>query len=101
MKVIQLERGNNMHSKNLEELLISRLLELTYKDTYTGAPRFIEMPVINKEHQQKVIDVVREVIYNNYERNIGILEAKVYAYEKIIANSNFSPMLQERKVEVE
>lgn len=28
------------------------------------------------------------------EKRIGELEAKVYAYEKIIANSNFAPMIQ-------
>lgn len=28
------------------------------------------------------------------EKRIGLLEAKVYAYEKIIANSNFAPMAQ-------
>ena len=28
------------------------------------------------------------------EKRIGLLEAKVYAYEKIIANSNFAPMIQ-------
>lgn len=28
------------------------------------------------------------------EKRIGLLEAKVYAYEKIIANSNFAPMVQ-------
>ena len=33
------------------------------------------------------------------EKRIGELEAKVYAYEKIIANSNFAPMIQPKIVE--
>ena len=33
------------------------------------------------------------------EKRIGELEAKVYAYEKIIANSNFAPMIQPTIVE--
>ena len=33
------------------------------------------------------------------EKHIGELEAKVYAYEKIIANSNFAPMIQPTIVE--
>ena len=32
-------------------------------------------------------------------KRIGELEAKVYAYEKIIANSNFAPMIQPTIVE--
>lgn len=30
-----------------------------------------------------------------YKRKIAGLEAKVYAYEKIIANSNFAPIIRE------
>ena len=30
-----------------------------------------------------------------YARKIGELEAKVYAYEQIIANSNFAPMIKD------
>lgn len=33
------------------------------------------------------------------EKRIGELEAKVYTYEKIIANSNFAPMIQPTIVE--
>ena len=32
--------------------------------------------------------------YNSAIRELGELKAKVYAYEKIIANSNFAPMVQ-------
>lgn len=35
------------------------------------------------------------------EKYIGTLEAKVYAYEKIIANSNFAPMIQPISVEMD
>lgn len=33
--------------------------------------------------------------YNSAIRELGELKAKVYAYEQIIANSNFKPMLHE------
>lgn len=34
------------------------------------------------------------------DNHIGVLEAKVYTYEKIIANSNFAPMVIKESEEV-
>lgn len=34
---------------------------------------------------------------SEYDREIAILEAKVYTYEAIIKNSNFSPMIQTKE----
>ena len=43
-----------------------------------------EQDIINKEYE-----------ITEYKRKISELEAKVYAYEKIIANSNFAPIIRE------
>ena len=48
-----------------------------------------EQDIINKEY---------EII--EYKRKISELEAKVYAYEKIITNSNFAPIISNEKSEL-
>ena len=84
--------------------LIERLMSLTYRnknDTY-------DFPIISDSHRDKVFDeikswskaqdITQEIIKKEYEiievkKRIAELEAKVYTYEKIIANSNFAPIL--------
>ena len=77
--------------------LISKLMSLKYEDKgYSGGT--YQYDVINKKHR----DIVKTAIVEwydmyfgaEYARKIGELEAKVYAYEQIIANSNFLPILQ-------
>ena len=75
--------------------LIERLMSLTYRDksdTY-------DFTIISDSHKDKVFNEImswyktqnisNEII--EYKRKIAELEAKVYTYEKIIANSNFAP----------
>lgn len=78
--------------------LIERLMSLTYKSETN-----YDYPVIREKHQDKVFNEVmswyktqnvsNEII--ECKRKIAELEAKVYAYEKIIANSNFAPIMRE------
>ena len=74
--------------------LIERLMSLTYK---RDGGRYV-FDVISEEHRDKVTAEIMnwyktqdEVNYD--KKRIAELEAKVYAYEKIIANSNFAPIL--------
>ena len=84
--------------------LIERLMSLTYKSRNN-----FEFNVIFEENRDKVIDeikswskaqdITQEIINKEYEiievkKRIAELEAKVYAYEKIIANSNFAPIMR-------
>ena len=84
--------------------LIERLMSLTYRDS--GAK--YDFNVISDRHKEKVFDeikswskaqdITQELINKEYEiievkKRIAELEAKVYTYEKIIANSNFAPIL--------
>ena len=48
-----------------------------------------EQDIINKESE-----------ITEYKRKIAELESKVYAYEKIIANSNFAPIISKEKSEL-
>lgn len=47
-----------------------------------------EQDIINKEYE-----------ITKYKEKISELEAKVYAYEKIIANSNFAPIMRKNNEE--
>ena len=78
--------------------LIKRLMSLTYRDRGD----IYDLPIISDRHKDKVFaeimswyqtqNVSNEII--ECKRKIAELEAKVYAYEKIIANSNFAPIMR-------
>ena len=72
-----------------KEYLMS-LFELKYSDYHNKY--FVKNPE-TKEQLENII----EKIMVRYELEIAELKAKVYTYEKIIANSNFSPILKEVK----
>ena len=84
--------------------LIERLMSLTYRDRGDK----YDFNVISDSHKDKVFNeimswyktqnVSNEII--EYKRKIAELEAKVYAYEKIIANSNFAPIISKEKSEL-
>lgn len=80
--------------------LIERLMSLTYK---SDGGRY-DFDVISEDHRDKVTAEIMswyktqdEVNYD--KKRIAELEAKVYAYEKIIANSNFAPIISKEKGE--
>ena len=76
--------------------LIERLMNLRY----SGNEDKYDFNVIPAKYKDKVFNEImswyqtqnisNEII--EYKRKIAELEAKVYAYEKIIANSNFAPI---------
>ena len=87
--------------------LIERLMSLTYRSRND-----FELNVIYEENRDKVFDeikswskaqdITQEIIKKEYEiievkKRIAELEAKVYTYEKIIANSNFAPIISNEK----
>ena len=76
--------------------LLNILQKVEYQSEYSGSKymnRVISeknMPLI----KTAVVEWYDMYFSSEYARKIGELEAKVYAYEQIIANSNFAPMLQ-------
>jgi hypothetical protein len=54
-------------------------------------------PVIGVEYLPDVERIIRQHLLDEHDKEIGVLKAKVYAYEKIIANSNFAPMIVKEK----
>lgn len=66
-----------------------------YIDRNNGARK----EILNSSY--KYIDEVVDKILVLFLKEKAELEAKVYTYEKIIANSNFAPILKESKKEEE
>lgn len=76
--------------------LIERLLSLKYRNESEQ----VEYHVISSRNRHLVSNEVRKWYEEqnikatiDIQTKIAELEAKVYAYEKIIANSNFAPIL--------
>lgn len=59
------------------------------------------LPVIATEYLSNVEMVIRQHLLDEHDKEIGELKAKVYAYEQIIANSNFAPMIIKEQAESE
>lgn len=78
-----------MNEESIRELL-DRLFNLTYKGEYCFHP----IPVIGEKHRTEIEHIVRQWALDNHDSKVGTLEAKVFAYEQIISNSNFAPMIQ-------
>ena len=51
------------------------------------------LPVIDADNLHDVEMVIRQHLLDEHDKEISMLKAKVYAYECIIANSNFAPMI--------
>ncbi len=77
----------------LEELL-EKLKGLKRSSDILGKTEYF--PVINNEYFRDVEVLIRQFALDNHDAEIGVLKAKVYAYEQIIANSNFAPMIEEK-----
>lgn len=82
---------------DIEELL-QKLFSLKYVSSIGG--RSEEYNIISDYSGQRTIvrNAVEEWYLGQQERQnvkIAELEAKVYAYEKIIANSNFKPLIMD------
>lgn len=79
---------------NTVEVLVDKLSRLRYKSvsSYSG-----EFPVINSEHMPLVRQVISETILDQYDSELGQLQAKVTIYEELISKSNFSVVLDEKQ----
>lgn len=79
----------------LEEFL-EKLKKTTYEyEGYGG--RKESAYVISQKHFQQVESLIKQYLIECHTATaveMGELKAKVYAYEAIIANSNFAPVLQ-------
>ena len=78
----------------IEELL-QKLQDLKRPSEFLGKTEYFS--VIDREHFGEVETLIRQFALDNHDAEMGELKAKVYAYEQIIANSNFAPILVKPK----
>lgn len=83
-----------MTEEKVQELL-KNLRGLTYFTDILGKKE--RFSVIAQEGYDKVENVIRQFLLDNHDSEYGELQAKVYTYEKIIANSNFAPMIKKEQ----
>lgn len=83
-----------MTEEKLQELF-KNLRGLTYFTDILGKKECFS--VIAREGYDKVENVIRQFLLDNHDSEYGELQAKVYTYEKIIANSNFAPMIKKEQ----
>lgn len=73
--------------------LIDALFKKKYTKTYNHTTDKYESLVIDEQARNMVEDLIRNHISDDREERIGVLEAKVFAYEQIISKSTFAPLL--------
>lgn len=81
-----------MKEENLQKLL-DALFRKKYTKTYSHSKDKYESLVIDEQVRNMVEDLIRNHISDDREERIGVLEAKVFAYEQIISKSTFAPIL--------
>lgn len=86
--------------KDLDKLLdMICSAEYEYYDTFDKRKEKMRVCYCDPEERRAIAGAISEWAMEQMtdieaEKRVGELEAKVYAYEKIIANSNFAPMIQ-------
>ena len=73
------------------EKLLEQLKDLRCVSSVSGKPEYFR--VINAGSFDEVENLIRQYALDSHDAELGTLQAKVYAYEQIIANSNFAPMI--------
>lgn len=83
-----------MEKKDIVDRIFDVLCDLTEYHSSSGG---WTCKVISDEGKPLVKEALLKIFNECHDDEIGELKAKVYAYEKIIANSNFAPILNDRK----
>lgn len=80
--------------------IYNKLINLKYERKYSYDKSTYTTEVVNKDAQDLFRVALADALsgqFNEYEAKIATLEAKVFAYEAIIANSNFKPILTDQE----
>jgi hypothetical protein len=83
-----------MEKKDIVDRVFDALCGLT---EYHGSSGGWTSRVISESSKPLVKQALLKVFNECHDDEVGELKAKVYAYEKIIANSNFAPILDNKK----
>ena len=77
----------------MDEHSIQTLLNRLWGLRYRSDTSCYDFDVISFKHRDIIEATVRQWAVNTHDAKIGTLEAKCFAYEQIIRNSNFAPIL--------
>lgn len=84
-----------MNEEDLE-ILFNQLGKATYVSSYSKE----SYQLLYGESLETAKKIIKTFFMTHSNQKIAELEAKVYTYEKIIANSNFAPLLEEKNKKV-
>ena len=73
----------------LDELL-TQLKSLKYNCELFG--KIEQLNVIQQSEFYQVENLIRQFALDNHDAQLGVLKAKIYTYEQVIAKSNFAPL---------
>ena len=85
-----------MKEEKIKELL-KELFEAEYEWKIDKNSKIYKSKIISSEHKQKIETIIKKFLFDNGGADRAILEAKIFAYENIISNSNFAPVIKESK----
>lgn len=83
----------------MKEDKIQELLQSIFKLKYNwkGSADNYTSDVVHKDGRLNIEEIIRKFLNENHDEKLGVLEAKVFVYENIISNSNFAPMIENKK----
>lgn len=70
--------------------LLSQLKGLKYNCELFGKNE--QLNVIQPSEFNQVENLIRQFALDNHDEQLGVLKAKVYTYEQVIAKSTFAPL---------
>jgi hypothetical protein len=88
-----------MDSNKIEKLVKELCKkEVTYK-SYDGSTS--KTTLVFRDNETILEQIIRQHLLDNRDEKLGVLEAKVFVYEEMIAKSTFAPMLVKEEKGVE
>lgn len=80
----------------MSEEQIKRLMDDLLSATYYSHGDTYNIIYTHNGQAEKVESILRKHLLDCHDKELGELRAKVYTYEKIIASSNFAPILENK-----
>ena len=87
-----------MNGQQIEKLVKELCSKKVKYKSYDGS--MSETTLIERNNETVLEQIIRQHILDNRDEKLGVLEAKVFVYEEMIAKSTFAPMLVEKEVEI-
>lgn len=92
-----------MTDLKFEELMRS-LFDAKITKVYSSGNSTYQTFAIEEQGRTIIEQIIRSFLLDNRDEQLGILQAKVFVYEEVIAKSTFAPMLpkkEDKQTEIE